>query len=452
MANYQPVGIGSTRSMINASDARSVFDESLSRARTTAELGTFISLAEREPIGGRGRLAGVPFAVKDNIDTADLPTSAGTPALRNSRPGRDHVAVQRLRQEGAALLGKTNLHELAFGVTSNNAAFGPVRNPYDPSRSAGGSSGGSAVAVATGCVPFALGTDTGASVRLPASYCGVVGWRPTVGRWGSDGMVPVSRTRDTVGAMATSVADILEVDRIVTRERFQAPLVNHLRLGVPDSGFFDDLDPEVATTVGTALDQLADAGVELVELDFSVAHELDEECGFPIVLFEMARDLPRYLEELPGVENSLGMEELINNVASPDVKSLLQIATGGACTPSRYQDLLAVRERLRHAYRHAMTHDGRELDALIYPTSPLLPPPVGDDDTTELCGRQVPVFPTASRNTRPGSTAGMPSITLPCGRSSAGLPVGVSLESLPFNDDALLHVAGRIERVLSLAT
>ncbi|MCZ2820713.1 amidase family protein [Modestobacter sp. VKM Ac-2977] len=192
------------RQQVIASSAEAVVAASGQRAREVAELGVFLSLADH-PEPGEGLLAGVPLAVKDNLDTRDLPTTGGTPALRDSRPGRDHHAVARLRAAGAAVLGKTNLHELAFGITSNNAAFGPVRNPHDPARSAGGSSGGSAVAVATGVVPIALGTNTGGSLRVPAAHCGVVGWRPTTGRWGTGRTVPISRTRDTAGVLATSV-------------------------------------------------------------------------------------------------------------------------------------------------------------------------------------------------------------------------------------------------------
>ena len=444
-----PMGLDQVRRRISDSSPQEVIRESLARAREISDLGAFISLAD-DPAGGSGPLAGVPLAVKDNLDTRELPTTGGTPALRESRPHRDQHAVERLRAAGAAVVGKTNLHELALGITSNNAAFGPVRNPHDPSRSAGGSSGGSAVAVATGVVPVALGTDTGGSVRIPAAHCGLVGWRPTVGRWGTGRTVPISSTRDTAGVLATSVADAALVDELVAGQPTPGVEDRPLRLGVPRAGFYDDLHPEVATGVERALDRLADAGVDLVEVPVADAHELDAECGLPIVFFEIACELPAYLATLPGPESSLTFADVLAQVASPDVRGALELAAGGSITEDNYRQNLVVRDRLRAAYAAALRPSaGEPLDALVYPTVPLPAPPIGDDDTTELNGRQVSVFLTTIRNTGPGSTAGMPAISLPAGATTAGLPIGVSLEALPGADRALLATAGRIASFLA---
>ena len=454
MTSSESVGLERIRDRIAASSAEEVLAASIGRAREIADLGAFLALAEQSGTGpeagpAAGPLAGVPLAVKDNLDTRDFPTTGGTPALRNSRPGRDHVAVERLRAAGAAVVGKTNLHELALGITSNNAAFGPVRNPHDPSRSPGGSSGGSAVAVATGVVPIALGTDTGGSMRVPAAHCGVVGWRPTVGRWGTDRTVPISRTRDTAGVFATTVADAAFVDALVTGEPAVEPPTGRLRLGVPRRGYFDGLHPEVATTIEEALDRLADAGVDLVEVDVADAHDLDAECGFPIVFFEIAEDLPAYLATLPGPERELTFADVQAQVASPDVRGAMDLASGGSFTPEGYRQAMATRDHLRAAYRAALRPaDGDRLDALVYPTVPLPAPPLGDDDTTELNGKQVPVFLTTIRNTGPGSSAGMPAISLPAGATQAGLPIGISLEALPGDDSALLAAACQVEAAL----
>jgi mandelamide amidase len=299
MTHARPTSLDQVRDRLATTSADEVFAESLERAGEIAELGAFLCLAEGSPAAGAqgAPLAGVPLAVKDNLDTADFPTSGGTRTLAGSRPGRDHLAVERLRAAGARVVGKTNLHELALGITSNNAAFGPVRNPHDPRRSPGGSSGGSAVAVATGVVPIALGTDTGGSMRVPAAHCGVVGWRPTVGRWGTDRTVPISRTRDTAGVFASTVADVAVVDAVVAGDSpGSAP--PRLRLGAPRRGFFDDLDPEVAACTERALGRLADAGADLVDVDLADAQELDADCGFPIVFFELAEDLTAYLATL----------------------------------------------------------------------------------------------------------------------------------------------------------
>jgi mandelamide amidase len=445
-SSTRPRDLHDVRARVAASSAREVIAESLAAARDVAPLGAFLALADRVE-AGEGPLAGVPLAVKDNLDTADLPTTAGTPALRGSRPGRDHRAVERLRAAGAAVIGKTNMHELALGITSNNSAFGPVRNPHDPSRSAGGSSGGSAVAVAAGVVPLALGTDTGGSVRVPAAHCGIVGWRPTVGRWPGDRIVPISRTRDTAGVLAARVADAALVDELVTGDA-PAPAPDRLRLGVPRAGFYTDLHPEVAECARRTLDRLADSGVELVETEVVGAHELDVDCGFPIVFFEIVEDLPAYLATLPGPERELTFADVVAQVASPDVRSALEFAASGAITADVYRAALDTRERLREAYRAALRPDGERLDALVYPTVPLPAPPVGDDETTELNGRQVPVFTTTIRNTGPGSAAGMPAISLPAGVTAGGLPIGISLEALPGDDPHLLAVARRVEQML----
>lgn len=439
MANLQPRTVDRVRA--EATSTEDPVADGLERARRIAELGAFITLAE-SAVTGSGPLAGIPLAVKDNLDTLDLPTSGGTPALRRSRPGRDQHAVARLRAAGAAVIGKTNMHELALGITSNNAAFGPVRNPHDPDRSAGGSSGGSAVVVATGVVPIALGTDTGGSVRVPAAHCGVVGWRPTVGRWGATATVPISHTRDTAGALANTVDDVALVDELVTGNA-RPPAPPRLRLGVPRTGFYEELNPEIAQCAEQILDRLANAGVDLVEVRFTAAHDLDAECGFPIVFYEVVHDLPAYLRTLPGPERELGYDDVLAQVASPDVRGVLELAATAASADG-YATALAVRERLRSAYADAV----RGVDALIYPTVPLPAPPVGDDDTTEHNGRPVPVFATTIRNTGPGSTAGMPAISLPAGRTRAGLPIGMSLEGLPGSDAALLAVAGTVERLL----
>jgi len=448
MTIRQTRSLDHVRDRVVASSAAEVIAESIEAARDIAELGAFIILAASAD-GGAGPLAGVPLAVKDNIDTRDFPTTGGTPALADSRPGRDQHAVERLRAAGAAVIGKTNLHELALGITSNNAAFGPVRNPHDPSRSAGGSSGGSAVAVATGVVPIALGTDTGGSVRVPAAHCGVVGWRPTVGRWGTGRTVPISRTRDTAGVLATTVADVALVDELVTGEAVSGPPERRLRIGVPRAGFYADLHPEVAACAERVLDRLADTGVDLVEVEVAGAHELDAECGFPIVFVEIAQDLPAYLATLPGPERNLTFADVLAQAASPDVRGALEVAAGGGFTEEAYRQALVTRGRLRDAYAAALRADGGRIDALVYPTVPLPAPPVGDDDTTELNGRQVPVFLTTIRNTGPGSTAGMPSVSLPVGATKAGLPIGISLEALPGDDAALLAIARQVEPMIA---
>jgi Asp-tRNA(Asn)/Glu-tRNA(Gln) amidotransferase A subunit family amidase len=249
---------------------------------------------------------------------------------------------------------------------------------------------------------------------------------------------------------ATRVADVALVDELVTGTAAAAPLDRPVRLGVPRRGYFDGLHPEVAACAERTLDRLADAGAELVEVDVAGAHDLDAECGFPIVFFEIAEDLPAYLATLPGPERELDLAAVLARVASPDVRGALELASSGSFTDEVYREAVATRERLRAAYSAALRPQGGEpLDALVYPTVPLPPPPLGDDDTTELNGQQVPVFLTTIRNTGPGSTAGMPAISLPAGHTATGLPIGMSLEALPGDDAALLAVAARVETAVT---
>ncbi|SNY64173.1 mandelamide amidase [Paractinoplanes atraurantiacus] len=388
----------------------------------------------QEPAGG-GELAGIPFAVKDNIDVAGTPTTAGSPLLAGAVAEVDAGVVSALRAAGAVVAGKTNMHELALGITSNNTAYGPVRNPHDPERVAGGSSGGSAATVALGTVPFSLGTDTGASVTLPASFCGVVGFRPSTGRYPGDGVVMISTTRDTVGLHARTVADVRRVDRVITSSRPAAdrPGLAGVRLGVL-RGRFHDIDPRAGAVLSAALDTLAEAGAELVDLDLTDDLALAGEAGLPIVLFETLRLL------------RARTTKSFDAVASPDVKGIMQIMVDEPVSPADYERHRAQRWRLRQAYAGLFESSGA--DALIAPTTHVLPPRVGEDVTFEHNGHHVPTFATSIRNAAPGTVSGVPMLSLPAGRTEDGLPVGLTLEGPVFEDPALLAVAEAVEKAL----
>ena len=207
------------------------------RERALAAARKADGLAARKSFAGP--LHGVPIVVKDNIHVAGLPSSAGTPGLRSFVPARNAPVAEKLIRAGAIVLGKTNLHELAFGITSNNAAFGPARNAYDPTRIAGGSSGGTGNAIAARMAPAGLGSDTGGSVRIPAALNGISGLRPTLGRYSQEGITPIAHTRDTAGPMAREVADLVLLDTIITgaRDKVAAAPLRGLRVGVPRAVF-----------------------------------------------------------------------------------------------------------------------------------------------------------------------------------------------------------------------
>jgi mandelamide amidase len=403
---------------------------------------------ERRASGGPlGPLHGVPLALKDNLDTADMPTTGGTPGLRGSRPARNAPVVQRLLDAGAIVFGKANLHELAYGITNNNAGFGAARNPYDRTRIPGGSSGGVGAAVGARIVPGGIGSDTGGSVRVPAALCGIVGFRPTTGRWPQAGIVPISHTRDTAGPMTRSVADCLLLDRIVTgaTAAIAAPGLKGLRLGVPRAHFWEPLDTETARLMDGVLARLKDAGAVLVEADIPDVARLDNEAGFPIALYETVVDLKAYLAEHG---SALTYPELVAQCASPDVAGLLQSLHGeGAIPEAAYRQALDVlRPQLQAAYRdHFRRHD---VAAVVFPTTPLPAAPIGEDETVLLNGERVPTFFTFIRNCSPGSVAGLPGISLPAALTASGLPLGLELDADTGDDARLLGIALAIEGVL----
>ena len=427
----------------------------LAQCEAAAGLNAFIHLDPEQVMdaAGRaaesgGRLAGLPVPVKDNFDTADMPTTGGTPGLRDHRPRHNAPVVQRLIDEGACIMGKLNMHELAYGITSNNGAFGAVRNPYDPSRIPGGSSGGSGAAVAARMAPVALGSDTGGSVRIPAALCGVAGMRPTTGRYSQAGVVPISHTRDTAGPLARSVADLALFDSVITGVPNDLPTIplRGARIGVPRGHYFDNLHPETARVAEAALAALAAAGAVLVEADMPEVPKLDEAAGFPIALYETVVDLGRYLSEhgLP-----LDFAAVAAAAASPDVAGLLQSLTTpeGAIPEAVYREALTqTRPALQAAY--ADWFAANDVAAAIFPTTPLPAAPIGDDETVELNGERVPTFPTFIRNTGPSSLAGIPGVTLPAGLSAEGLPIGMELDGPAGSDRALLALSAAVEAVL----
>lgn len=435
--------------------ARSHVETVLEAARSHASLGAFITLDPdrlraaaaasdaRRASGHAGPLEGAALAVKDNIDTADLPTTGGTVALRGCA-SNDAPPLARLMDGGAMVAGKANLHELAFGITSNNAAFGPVRNPHDPASIAGGSSGGTAAAIAAGIVPAGLGTDTGGSVRIPAALCGIVGFRPTTGRYPKGGVVPLSSTRDTIGPMAHTVSDVALLDAIMAAEAndLTPPEASDLRLGVPRRVLWEGLEPEVATRCEQALTQLASAGVTLIETDPRDLWADDAAASFPIVLFETMRELPAYC-----AARGITFDALLAGVASADVRGILESQTGdGAMPEAAYRAAMDLhRPAMQRHWAEWFAAQG--LHGALFPTTPLRARAVGADDVVPLNGADLPTFATFIRNTDHGSVMGVPGISLPL--QGDGLPVGLELDGLAGQDRRLLAIAACLERVLA---
>ena len=425
----------------------------LEQATAHRQLNAFITL-EREQVraaaraadqaqaAGRisGPLHGVPLALKDNIDTADLPTTGGTPALRNHRPKRNAPVADALLRAGALVLGKTTLHELACGVTNNNGGFGAARNPWDRRLIPGGSSGGTGVAVAARIAPGGIGSDTGGSVRIPASLCGIVGFRPTTKRWSQEGIIPISNTRDTAGPMTRSVADAILLDGVVTGGATAlAPIpLKGLRLGVPREYYWSDLDSELGAVAEKELSRLSGLGVQLVEADVPNLMKLDQAVSFPVALYEQVVTLRAYLRDAgAGVD----YEQVVAQCASPDVKGMLASLLGDGAVPEAvYHEALS---RHRPALQAALEgyFEEHDLAAMIFPTTPMPARPIGEDDTVDVNGERVPTFFTYIRNTDPASNASLPGLSLPIGLTRSGLPVGIELDA-PSGQDARLLAIG----------
>ena len=434
----------------------------LARCQAARALNAFIALEpdrvladararDRERRSGAklGPLFGLPIPVKDSVNTRDYPTTGGTPALRNFRPKQDAPLVAALRAAGAIVLGKTNLHELSFGWTSNNLAFGAVHNPYDRSRIPGGSSGGTAAAVAARLAPLGVAEDTEGSIRVPAAFCGIQGFRPTTGRYPTQACVPISPLFDQVGPHARSVADLALFDAAVTGDArpLEAVPLRGARLGIVRDYWFTDLDPEVERITDLALVRLRDAGVEVVEAPLPGLARLIDLTTDQVQNYDVRFALARYLEQYG---TGVTLEQLIER-ASPDIQAIFRsdVLPGGAnvVPESTYA---AARDQylpsLKRLYQEYFARTG--VAAMVFPATRVPAPPIGEEATLEIRGKAVPFEMAVARNIAPGSTAGLPGLVLPAGLTRGGLPVALEFDAPAGSDRALLGLGASLERAL----
>lgn len=386
--------------------------------------------ADREIAAGRyrGPLHGVPISLKDLIDLEGTPTTAASRVRDGHVAGADAVVTSRLREAGAVIIGKTNLHEFAFGTTNEDSAYGPVRHPLDTTRSPGGSSGGSAVSVLAGMVYASIGTDTGGSVRIPSAACGLVGLKPGLGEVPTEGVVPLSGTMDHVGPLCRSVEDAALVYAALRGTANPDPwtrrALSGLRLAVPRAYFCDLLDPEVAARFDEACERLSRAGVTLDD----------------VVIPHAADTAPVYVHIVLAEAAAYHAHTLASRAADYTHKVRVALEAGRYVLATDYLRALRGRDVLTGEVDRAL--EGR--DGLFLPTLPMPAVPLGAT-TIRLGQSETPVRPLSLRLTQLFNLTGHPAITLPCGSTGIGLPVGVQLVGARGRTLDLLRVAEAVE-------
>lgn len=380
----------------------------------------------------RGTLHGVPLALKDLIDTAGIRTTAASAVFKDRIPSEDAEVVRRLNAAGAVLLGKLNMHEFAYGGSSVPSFFGPVHNPWNLEYIAGGSSGGSASAVAARLCYGALGSDTGGSIRQPSAYCGITGLKATYGRVSTRGAVPLSWSLDHLGPMCRTVADATHVLQTIAGYDPQEPTsvdapvpdyaqalkakTSGLRLGIPKAVFYEGLDPEIEAAINQAIDVLRKLGASIRDVQLPAYKAL------PVVNAEAAAYHAPYMAKTP---------ELYQPVTRGRLEAGAKITTGEYIQGRRELD------RLRRAVREVFAG----VDLLVTPTTPVPPVPIAANvDATGT----VPIL--SLRNTSPFDVYGLPTISVPCGFTHAGLPIGLQISGAPFAESAVIALAHAYEQ------
>ena len=393
----------------------------------------------------RGPLHGIPISLKDNIYTKDVRTTAGSKILKDFVPERDAAVVRQLQGAGAVLLGKTNLHEFAYGVTTNNPHFGPTRNPWDLSRIPGGSSGGSAAAVAAGLCYGSIGTDTGGSIRIPASLCGIVGLKPTFGRVSVSDVIPLSPRLDCVGPLARSSADTAALldpllgagekepsCELAIKSRLRHPF----RLGLPEELLFESFSTGVESAFESTLGVFRKMGASLRRVSIPLLRET-EDAGNQIAWAEATH-----------YHQQAGWFPTRSADYGEDVRERLEL--GAKVSATTYLQALRQRESFLRDLLAAMTD--YHLDALALPTTPIPAPLIGEE-TTRLRSHAVGFSRNANhatralllRNNRPANLGGLPAISVPCGTTTAGLPIGLQLIGALLSEAVLLRIARAFE-------
>jgi aspartyl-tRNA(Asn)/glutamyl-tRNA(Gln) amidotransferase subunit A len=391
--------------------------------------------ADEELAAGRDRgpLHGIPVALKDNFFTKGVRTTGGSKLFTDYVPDHDSAVGEKLHTAGAVVVGKTGLHELAYGVTSTNAHFGAIRNPHDPNRIPGGSSGGSGVAVQTGMVFMAMGSDTGGSIRIPAAYCGTVGLKPTFGRVSRFGMFPLGYSLDHAGPLTRTCQDAVATlnaiagydprdasttTRPAENIRLEEPLfLKDLRIGIPENFFFDRVDPAVERAVRGAARRIESLGATVVTVKLPDIAAINTAAR--VILF---------------AEASAWLESYHLNrrgEISPEVLALLD--QGRMVSGTQYVNAQRARRMLCREFAQVW----KKVGLLFTPTIPMGAPPIGESTVT-LVGTAEDLRAATTRFVRPFNVLGVPALSVPCGMTDENLPVGLQIVGPAFGERKVL--------------
>jgi aspartyl-tRNA(Asn)/glutamyl-tRNA(Gln) amidotransferase subunit A len=387
----------------------------------------------------RGPLHGIPISLKDNIYTKGIRTTAGSKILKDFIPQHDAPIVAMLKEAGPVILGKTNMHEFAYGVTSNNPHYGPVHNPWDVARIPGGSSGGSAAAVAAGLCFGSIGTDTGGSIRIPASLCGIAGLKPTWGRISCEGIIPLSPAFDCAGPLARTVGDVAALTGVLYSRVGREPnLARHsaLRagkgkfcLGIPRQLFFDALSPEVRNAFDAALRDLCRAGMTTKDISIPLLDET-EDAGNHIAWTEAAL-----------YHQQQGYFPARSTEYGDDVRSRLEM---GCKVPAvDYLQALEVQKQFFEQLHMVLAES--DTDAIVFPST-AIEAPLLNQETIRLGAHEYPARALLLRHNRPANLAGVPAVSVPCDLTRSGLPIGLQIMAGVSSEPILLRIAKIIER------
>ncbi len=410
----------------------------LDKAEAFSSLGIFITVCADEALAearraddaaargdSLGALHGIPVTAKDIVHSAGVRTTSGSKIFADFVPKEDAPSLAALRNAGAVLLGKTNLHEFAYGVSNVNPHYGPARNPWDTERMTGGSSGGSAAALAAGIGLGSIGTDTGGSIRIPSSLCGTVGLKPTYGKVSRQGVTPLSWSLDHVGPMARTVEDAAVLYDVLTGEDSASSLNEQpkgLKLGVHENYFFDNIDPEVEASVRGDIAELVSLGMELVPIDVPEI-ELQAECRNIIAFAEASSFHEKNIRRRPE-DYGEGPRELLR--------------LGLTIPATDYLAALRARRRIVRAFKKAF----RDIDVLAAPATAAAAPRI----EAEVLDNGEELRSGLLRLAGPFNTTGFPAMSLPCGFTEDGRPIGLQLAAAPGHEARLLQVAYAYEQ------